>query len=150
MSRQCRDICNIFCHICGEYTLKAHWRTMTALVKKAYELYFGCKVVDQDQVCTIWELWSDLEVNAICIPNDMARKEGSRDCYFCLTSVSGFSAKNKKSIEYPNLLSAMRPVPHDDSLPVLRPREAWSLDEADDDATMHEHDVDLSKASGSS
>ena len=32
------------------------------------------------------------------------------DCYFCLTKVKGFSAKNRKNIAYPNLDSALRPV----------------------------------------
>ena len=34
------------------------------------------------------------------------------DCYFCMTNVHGFSTKNKQNIQYPNLPSAMRPVPH--------------------------------------
>lgn len=63
------------------------------------------------------------------------------DCYFCQTNVSGFSVKSIKSFEYPSLHSAIRPVPHDDSLPVWKPPETWSMDEGDKDATMHESDV---------
>jgi hypothetical protein len=36
------------------------------------------------------------------------------DCYFCLTNVKGFSSKFKHAIQYPNLSSAIWPVPHDD------------------------------------
>jgi hypothetical protein len=40
------------------------------------------------------------------------------DCYFCCVSATGFSAKNKDKVVYPNLNSAMRPIPHDGNLPV--------------------------------
>ena len=40
------------------------------------------------------------------------------DCYFCLTHITGFNASSRKKIKYPNLRSAMRPVPHSDDLPV--------------------------------
>ena len=43
------------------------------------------------------------------------------DCYFCLVNTRGFSAKNKHKIIYPNLQSALRPVAHDESLPVPVP-----------------------------
>ena len=35
------------------------------------------------------------------------------DCYFCVVNISGFSDKNKRSIQYPNLNSARRPIKHD-------------------------------------
>ena len=43
------------------------------------------------------------------------------DCYFCLTNITGFNASSKKKVKYPNLRSAMRPVPHSDDLPVPTP-----------------------------
>ena len=43
------------------------------------------------------------------------------DCYFCLTKITGFNASSRKKIKYPNLRSAMRPVPHSDDLPVPTP-----------------------------
>ena len=43
------------------------------------------------------------------------------DCYFCLTNVTGSNASSRKKIKYPNLRSAMRPVPHSDDLPVPTP-----------------------------
>jgi hypothetical protein len=42
------------------------------------------------------------------------------DWRFCCAS---FSAKNKHKIVYPNLTSAVRPIPHDDNLPVQEPPE---------------------------
>lgn len=44
------------------------------------------------------------------------------DCYFCLTNVCDSLTKNKNSIFYPNLSSAIRPVLHSNSTPVpIRP-----------------------------
>jgi len=43
------------------------------------------------------------------------------DCYFCLTSITGVTAKSKHTVQYPNLPSAMRPVPHSAELPVPKP-----------------------------
>jgi len=43
------------------------------------------------------------------------------DCYFCLTSITGVTAKSKHTVQYPNLPSAMRPVPHTAELPVPKP-----------------------------
>ncbi len=40
------------------------------------------------------------------------------DCYFCLTKTQGYNAKNKKKISYPNLDSAIRPILHNDEVPV--------------------------------
>ena len=40
------------------------------------------------------------------------------DCYFCLVNVKGFNKKNKQHLQYPNIDSAMRPIPHSDKVPV--------------------------------
>ncbi|XP_076307323.1 uncharacterized protein LOC143223336 isoform X2 [Tachypleus tridentatus] len=64
------------------------------------------------------------------------QKDHVTDCYIYLTNVSGFTAKNKKSIEYPNLPSVMRPVLYDDSLSIPKPPEEWTLDEPDEETAM--------------
>ncbi|CAK8684393.1 unnamed protein product [Clavelina lepadiformis] len=40
------------------------------------------------------------------------------DCYFCLVSVKGYNKKSKHRLKYPNLDSALRPVPHSDEKPL--------------------------------
>ena len=40
------------------------------------------------------------------------------DFYFCLINVKGFNKKNKQHLQYPNIHSAMRPIPHSDKVPV--------------------------------
>ena len=45
------------------------------------------------------------------------------DCYLCLTPpvASGMNSKRKQRIDYPNIPSAIRPVPHGGDLPVPEP-----------------------------
>jgi hypothetical protein len=50
------------------------------------------------------------------------------DCCFCMTKITGFSWFSKHKIEYPNIPCALRPVPHDDSMPVPKPPESYTLD----------------------
>ena len=99
-------------------------------LKFFYELYFGCKVGDQDKnwaphICcltcvkrlTDWVKGSRHMYFAIPMvwrePQDH-----SSDCYFCITQIKGISSKSKHTIKYPNLPSAMRPVPHSEDLPI--------------------------------
>ncbi|UYV69091.1 hypothetical protein LAZ67_6002396 [Cordylochernes scorpioides] len=50
-------------------------------------------------------------------------KDHSSDCYFYLTKTIGITSKSRHTVEYPDLPSAMRPVPHSDILPVPQPPE---------------------------
>ena len=65
------------------------------------------------------------------------------DCNFCMTNVTGFTAKNKKHISYPNLPSAMRPVLHSDDLRVPIPPQFWTIDE-DDSESLDDAEVEQS------
>ena len=56
------------------------------------------------------------------------RKDHVTDCYFCLTKFKGYSAKSKHVIQYPNLPSAMQPVPHDGFAPPKPPTD-WDIGE---------------------
>ncbi len=38
-----------FCYICSEVTFVSQKRNINAMVRKAYHLYFGCKIDDQDK-----------------------------------------------------------------------------------------------------
>jgi len=49
------------------------------------------------------------------------------DCYFCLTSITGVTAKSKNTVQYPNLPPATRPVPHITELPVPNPPTNMTL-----------------------
>jgi hypothetical protein len=47
VSRKCVNSPNLFYYVCGEFTAKSQTKFITPIVKKAYELYFGCKIGDQ-------------------------------------------------------------------------------------------------------
>ena len=49
MPRNCVDSVDNFCYICGEVTFARQRKATTAILKKAYHLYFGCKIGDQDK-----------------------------------------------------------------------------------------------------
>ena len=51
-------------------------------------------------------------------------KDHLNDCYFCMVNLKGIEKKNRQSISYPSIPSAIRPVPpltnfHDQYLTVL-------------------------------
>ena len=62
-------------------------------------------------------------------------KDHYNDCYFCVVNTAGFSSKNKHQIVYPNLDSAMRPVPHDSTLLIPVP-PADGLDSVEDECVV--------------
>jgi len=53
------------------------------------------------------------------------------DCYFCLTSTPGVTAKSKHTAQYPNVPSAMRPVPHSTEFPVPKPPTNMMLSDSE-------------------
>ena len=40
------------------------------------------------------------------------------NCYFCAVKTAGLTSRTRSSIKYPNLPSAIQPVPHCDELPI--------------------------------
>jgi hypothetical protein len=60
------------------------------------------------------------------------------DCYLCLTPVaSGTNRKKKQRIVYPNMPSAIRPMPHEEDLPLPEPPKEYNLD-----SEMEEEDTE--------
>ena len=43
------------------------------------------------------------------------------DCCYCLTNTKGYNLRNRKKILYPNLPSAIHPVPNSAHLPIAIP-----------------------------
>ena len=66
------------------------------------------------------------------------------DCYFCSVNISSRNSKGKKAIVYPNLPSAIRPVPHSAELTVPEPpseipnTDSSDLDKDTDDDDSYE------------
>jgi hypothetical protein len=53
------------------------------------------------------------------------------DCYFCLTSITGLTVTSNHTVQYPDLPSVMRPVPHSAGLPVPKPPTNMTLSDSE-------------------
>jgi len=143
MPKKCINSSDALCYICSEVTFKSRRRSFTSLIKKCYEHYFGCKVGDQDKswapdfccvTCArLLVAWAKgIRCMSFAIP--MVWREPTdhvSDCYFCLTSITGVTAKFKSTVQYPNLLSVISPVPHSVELPVPKPPTNKMLSESE-------------------
>ena len=130
-----------FGYVCGDLTLKDQRRSLIPVVKKCYKLYFGCKNGDQGKK------WVPHICCSTCVKRLTGWAKGSRhmnfaipmvwrepqdhlsDCYFCITPIKGVSSKSKHTVKYPNLPSAMRPVPHSEDLPIPHPPTHLTLED---------------------
>ena len=132
--RGCLNKANSFCNVCGDFTTVAQRRTITSLLRTAYVYYFHCKICDQDKSwashncykpcyngLTAWFNGKKAAFNFVVPMVWRELRNHAEDCYFCLTNITGFNASSRKKIKYPNLWSAMGPVPHSDDLPVPTP-----------------------------
>lgn len=167
--RKCVNTPDAFCYICGNFTVPSQRANISDFVKRAYLAYFKVKLGDQDKP------WAPHKVCKPCIENLRQWTKGKReklafgipmvwrepknhidDCYFCLINTSGYNKKNKHKISYPNLNSAIRPVPHSDDVPVPHFTEFPSLDDEDHDQDVmsadseHGTDVDFEECGPSS
>ena len=119
MSRSCMNSADLFPYVCGEVTLASQRSSITPLIKKAYHLYFGCKLGDQDKkwaphiVCKSCAIrlggWINRKGMTMPFAVPIVWREPlnhSSDCYFCLTPpvASGMNRKKKQRIDYPNTL----------------------------------------------
>ena len=129
--KKCCNDPDMFCYICGCFTLPPQRRNINSFIKKIYLAYFKVPLGDQDknwvphQVCTTFvetlRSWSQgknakLKFGVLMVWREP--KNHVNDCYFCLVNVKGFNKKNKQHLQYPNIHSTMRPIPHSDKVPV--------------------------------
>jgi len=147
MSRKCVNNLDNFCYICGEVTFASRKCSITASIKKAYCLYFDCKVGDQDKkwaphvCCTTFPSKLNAWVNGkglmpFGVPMVwMVPSNHSTDCYFCMVPPvkSGMSMKKKSTLVYLNIPSAIRHVPHGNGFPVPEPLDNFAMFSDDED-----------------
>lgn len=128
MPPTCVNSADNFCYVCGEVTFASQKRSITTMVKKAYHLYFGCKIGDQDKrwaphICcntcaTNLRQWLNRKRKSMPFAVPMIWREPTdhtSNCYFCMVPPvgKGVSKKKKWTVLYPNIPSAIRPVPHE-------------------------------------
>jgi len=147
MPCNCVDSADNFSYICGEVTFARQRKAITAIVKKAYHLYFGCKIGDQDKswaahICcrkcaTDLSQWLNGKRHAIPFAVPMVWREPSNhttDCYFCMVPPvsGGITKKNKWTVVYLNIPSALRPVLHGEGTSVPEPPKEFTSDDEDE------------------
>ena len=155
--RKCLNNPDSFCYICGSFTIPSQRANISAFVKQAYFAYFKLKLCDQDKI------WAPHKVCKQCVESLRMWTKGTReklafgipmvwreqkdhstDCYFCLVKTSGFNKKNKSKTEYPNLLSAIRPMPHSAEIPVpVFEQLPYLEDLSDDEERSDSNDADF-------
>ena len=100
-------------------------------MKKAYELYFGCKDGDQTRaghhihvagnVHDVYVTGSKALISQFLFAVWMVWRKQKNHLtvwYFCLTKIGSHNSKSKYTIVYPNIPSDLRSVEPDNSLPV--------------------------------
>lgn len=159
--RKCENSPDSFCYICGSFTIPSQRTNISTFVRQAYFAYFKVKLGDQDKA------WAPHKVCKQCVEGLRMWTKGTRaklpfgipmiwrepkdhssDCYFCIVKTSGYNKKNKCKIEYPSLLSAIRPVPHSAEIPVPVFNEFHSLEEGEyvygaDESDSNDEDFEI-------
>ena len=141
---RCRNKPDAFCYICGCYTLNRQRRNISSFVKRAYKSYFEVHLGDQDKqwaphvVCHNCEEmlrdWTKGKRKGLPFGVPMVWREPNNhatDCYFCMVNTTGVGRKNRHKITYPNIPSAIRPVPHSEEVHVPVFKGLPSLDDQD-------------------
>ena len=129
----CKNSPNSFCYICGKYTPSTYCQKISSKVNTAYKYYFNCTVGDQDKLwashiccnaCKTQLLQWEANENTFCCTNGLGEQtDHATDCHFWLTSIKGFSWKNKSKVVYPNCNSALELVPYGNNLPAYESEE---------------------------
>jgi hypothetical protein len=139
MSRVCKNHPNLFCCVCGELTLNSNeilllWFlelliNFTLADKLAIRTRIGLQEFTALLVSVVWPNGSKVPVNQChsLFPWFGVNLCHLTDCYFCRTFTIGFSGKSKQTTQYPNIPSAIRPIPHNDSLPIPGPPKTYTL-----------------------
>lgn len=163
---RCNKSADLFCYVCGEYTLINQRRIINQRIKEVYKQYFNIDITNQDKcwvphiICdscrTTLQAWKagklvhggnekiHMRFGRPMIWRDPIDHE--KNCYICMTNVYGYSGKNKHLIEYPSVESISLPVQHSDALPIpISPQIAENeaiLDDDNDDENDEDNDHD--------
>jgi len=146
MPHNCFNSADNFRYICGEVTFARQRKAITAIVKKAYHLYFRCKIANQDKswaphICcrkcaTNLSQWLNGKIHAMPLAVPMVWREPSNhatDSCMVPPASGGITKKTKWTIVYPNIPSSLRPVPHSKGISVPEPPKEFTIDPENED-----------------
>jgi hypothetical protein len=125
-------------------------------IKQLYKLYFKCEIGDQKRtwaphiIC--WRCTKGLHTwiktgrgLPFAIPMIWREpRDHLTDCYFCAFSINGVHGKSIKRLPYPNIPSAIRPIPHSIELPVPVPPSTPSISSNRSPNSSSSNDSDIS------
>jgi hypothetical protein len=159
--RKCINSSYAFCYICGEVTFKFRRRSFTTLIKKCYEYFFFLVPIPLLVcLYMLWILFrlqswlSGQELGSSFLLCDMCQAShgmGKRFTLYAFRHSYGLerahgpcsrllllpdqyhwlTAKSKHTVQYPNLPSAMRAVPHSAELPVPKSPTNMTLSDSE-------------------
>ena len=123
---KCKNNPDLFCLICGVYMVHST-RKITPLIKTAYLNYFGMELPGKEpwvprnscSTCnSTLTKWYNGENIHLSFGKPMIWKEvvDHFQCYFCVINLVGINTKKRKSLQYPDVESVIKPVPHSDVL----------------------------------
>ena len=114
---QFRNHPDVFSYICGEYMLAKYRFNVRDFTKRAYKVYFGIKLGDQDKCwaphkvckqCTeTLHRWTQCKATSMRFGVPMIwrkPKNHHEDCYFCMVDMNGWIQCKKKDWYYPDSL----------------------------------------------
>ena len=116
---------DILCCIYENFVPSVQRQNITPFVKNVYYAYFGIKLGDQNKAWTPHRVcrnsvsslrhWSIKKQKFLAFGIPMVWREPKghdKEYYFCPCVIDGYNVKNQHKIQYPNLLCAVRPIPH--------------------------------------
>lgn len=124
---------NVFCYICGEFTTPKLRKPINESVKLIYSRYFGFEICAGgninyapnmccDQCYRGLLHWFNGKSQSMGFGTPMLwapqLEHNEEQCYFCVVNVTGYTSKTKGIISYPNLDTAIRPTPHNETTPI--------------------------------
>lgn len=130
MSRKCINSSDSFFYICGEFMSTTHRRNITSLIKMTYKHYLWYEIGDQEKPrvphllfallyrLREWIKWKETSMPFVVPMIRGEARDHLEDCYFSwLQQQKENHFKKQKKIQYPNINSAVSPVPQRDVLP---------------------------------
>jgi len=131
MSSTCLKNMNLFCFICGQFSPNKHTAAISEKMLNAYASYFGINATLEMNkpwapkiICSTCGrylmAWSNGTQDSMPFAVPMIWREQrnhTNDCYFCLTNLTGYSVKTRHKIQYANVESISKPIPHSNDMP---------------------------------
>lgn len=127
----CRKRMDLFCYVCGRFTIAKNRRHISDFDEQIYRCYFHMAVIRDawwapKTMCTTCRQglhrWYSKKANMMpyAIPMIWSKPVDHQadNCYACANDVNGLNRHNRGKFVYKNVTAAIFPIPHDENLPV--------------------------------